>query len=305
MPAEILLAGPTAVGKSAVAMALANRLPAEILSVDSMQVYRGMDIGTAKPSPADLDRVPHHLVSILDLDQAFDAADFLRRTHELVPDILARGRTPILCGGTGLYFKAYTEGLAHVPTDPALRAELESTPLPVLLRELEDRDPAAFATIDQRNPRRVIRAVEAIRLTGKLFSQQRAGWQTKPSPFSNRTFILERSPPDLTARIESRVTTMFAQGLVEETRRLIAAGLEQNRTAMQALGYRQAVAFLRGESSLDQTIERVKARTRQFARRQMTWFRGQMQGNRLPVQPTESAEETADRILSVLSGLER
>src|SRR6185295_2916632 len=155
------LCGPTAVGKSAVAIELAKRLGGEIVSVDSMQVYRGLDIGTAKPSAEERRRVPHYLIDVVDLAESFDAAQFIRRAHEAVEDIRSRRRLPILCGGTGLYFKAFLQGLGgSPPADPKLRRELETMPLPDLLRELAERDPATYASIDRRNPRRVIRALE-------------------------------------------------------------------------------------------------------------------------------------------------
>ncbi len=275
-PPPILLAGPTAVGKSEIALLLAERIGGEIISVDSMQVYRGLDIGTAKPSPVERARVPHHLIDVVELTEAFDAAKFASLAHQIVAEIQARGRVPILCGGTGLYFKAFLEGVGEAPPgDPKLRAELEATPLAELLRELTQCDPVTAARIDQKNPRRIIRAVEVIRLTGKPFSQQRADWNPSSilHPPSSMFLGLSRSAADLHARINSRVEQMFACGLVEETRRLLEHGLEQNQTAMQAIGYRQVVENLRGERSLPDTIELVKIKTRQFAKRQMTWFR--------------------------------
>ena len=198
-PRPLLLAGPTAVGKSEIALLLAEKLGGEIISVDSMQVYRGLDIGTAKPSPAARARVPHHLIDVVDLTEPFDAAQFLRLAHRAVADIQGRGRLPILCGGTGLYFKAFLEGLGQAPpADAALRAALEATPLPELLRELAERDPATYERIDRQNPRRVIRAIEVIRLTGKPFSAQRADWQPQ---HATRT-----PPPTASASLAPRLT---------------------------------------------------------------------------------------------------
>lgn len=180
-PGPILLAGPTAVGKSGVALLLAEQLNGEIVSVDSMQVYRGLDIGTAKPSAEERLRVPHHLIDTVDLAEPFDAARFLELAGLAVAEIQSRNRLPILCGGTGLYFKAYLDGLGEAPpADERLRAELEATPAAELLRELAERDPVTFETIDRLNLRRVIRAVEVIRLTGKPFSAQRARWDDRP-----------------------------------------------------------------------------------------------------------------------------
>ena len=170
----LILAGPTAVGKSEVALRLAETLNGEIVCVDSMQVYRGMDIGTAKQSAAERAYVRHHLVDVVEVTEPFDAAQFVRLASPAVSAIQGRNRVPILCGGTGLYFKAFFEGLGEAPPgDPALRAELEATPLPELLRELAGRDPTTYEKIDRQNPRRIIRAVEVIRLTGKPFSTQR------------------------------------------------------------------------------------------------------------------------------------
>ncbi len=277
MRPPLFLAGPTAVGKSAVALRLAEKLGGEIITVDSMQVYRGLDLGTAKPSPAERQRVPHHLIDVVDLTESFDAATFVRLATAAVNEIQARGHVPIFCGGTGLYFKAYLEGLGDAPPpDAALRAELEAMPLPDLLRELEERDPVTFQKIDRQNPRRVIRAVEVIRQTGQPFSIQRAAWPPQPPacPLSPRPshFGLYRPSEDLRQRIDARVDEMFRCGLVTETEQLLQHGLAQNRTAMQAIGYRQVVEHLHGERPLGETIELVKARTRQFAKRQLTWF---------------------------------
>jgi tRNA dimethylallyltransferase len=331
----LCVAGATATGKSEVALLLAEKLGGEIISVDSMQVYRGLDIGTAKPGPAERARVSHHLIDVAGIDEAFDAAQFARLAHAVVKDIQSRGELPILCGGTGLYFKAFLEGLGDAPpADARLRAELEATPVEALLHELEQRDPATFAKIDRKNPRRVIRALEVIRSTGKPFSAQRADWggprevgpltgesgdgdraagQSAPSSALPRPlrggegrgeggdcsvsfFGLFRQPADLHARINTRVDLMFRRGLVDEVRELLKRGLAENKTAMQAIGYRQVVEHLRGERGLAETVELVKIRTRQFAKRQMTWFRRHAPVEWLEVGPEETAENVATRI---------
>jgi tRNA dimethylallyltransferase len=303
----VLLTGPTAVGKSEIALRLAGQLGGEIISADSMQVYRGLDIGTAKPSAADRTRVPHHLIDICDLTESFDAAQFARLAHRAVAEIQSRGRVPIFCGGTGLYFKAFFEGLGEAPpADATLRAELEATPLENLLVELRQHDPATYKKIDKKNPRRVIRAVEVIRLTGKPFSEQRADWDvhhasrlaaSKQSEdgITHHFYCFTRQPADLHTRINARVEAMFARGLVDETRELLKRGLAQNITAMQAIGYRQVVDYLRGEprklSGLPETIELVKIRTRQFAKRQLTWFRAQPGTQWIELKPDEPPEK--------------
>ena len=294
----IFLAGPTAVGKSAVALVLAERVGGEIISVDSMQVYRGLDIGTAKPSPLELARVPHHLVDVADVTEPFDAARFANLAQQAVAEIQSRARVPILCGGTGLYFKAFLEGLGEAPpANPALRAELEARPLLDLLRVLEELDPATFEKIDRQNPRRVVRAVEVIRLTGRPFSQQRAEWKSdgqRPEP--KVMFGLTRAADDLRSRINDRVDKMFAVGLVEETKRLLEHGLARNKTAMQAIGYRQVVEHLRGERSLAETVELVKTKTRQLAKRQLTWFRKQPGLDWIQLAPTDEISAIVSRL---------
>ena len=296
-PAPVFLAGPTAVGKSAVALTLAELLGGEIISVDSMQVYRGLDLGTAKPTAAERARVPHYLLDVVELDEAFDAAQFVRLATVAVKDIQARDCVPIFCGGTGLYFKAWLEGLGEAPpSDSRVRAELEAAPLAELLVELERRDPVTYERIDRQNPRRVVRALEVIRLTGKPFSAQRAEWSSRNTKHGTRVLCLTREPADLRARIEARVDAMFAAGLVEETRALQVRGLADNRHAMQALGYRQVVEHLRGERGLAETVALVKTRTWQFARRQGTWFRGQMRGEPVPLTPESDPAAVANEM---------
>lgn len=295
----LLLAGPTAVGKSALALLLAERLGGELVSVDSMQVYRGLDIGTAKPSAEERTRVPHHLIDVVDLSETFDAAQFVRRAKEAVEEIRGRRRQPILCGGTGLYFKAFLEGLGDSPpSNPTLRAEFEATPLSELLRELAERDPATYATIDRQNPRRIHRALEVIRSTGRPFSAQRADWAHAARSTQHAVFVLRRSQPDLRRRIDLRVEAMFRDGLVAETQALLGRGLRNNRTAMQALGYRQVVEHLEGIRSLPETIELVKAKTRQFAKRQLTWFRHQFEPAWIDVAEEEPLEAVAGQVFA-------
>ena len=294
----ILIAGPTAVGKSAVALALAERLNGAILSVDSMQVYRGLDVGTAKPSANERRRVPHHLIDVVGLSESFDAAQFVRLARASVEDIQRRGRVPVFCGGTGLYFKAWLEGLGEAPPpDAAVRAGLEATALPELLRELARRDPSIFTEIDRQNPRRVIRALEVIRVSGEPFSAQRAAW-TSQSRNADLFFCLTRSSDDLQNRIEARVESMFARGLVRETRQLLEHGLAENKTAMQAIGYRQVVEHLRGERSLEDTIALVKRRTRQLAKRQRTWFRRQLSLSWIEIERDEEPTRVAERLIA-------
>ncbi len=292
------MAGPTAVGKSEIALLLAEKIGGEIISADSMQVYRGLDIGTAKPNSEERKKIPHHLVDICELTENFDAAQFIRLAQKAVGEIQARNKIPIFCGGTGLYFKAFLSGLGEAPgTNPELRAQLESSSFESLLRELRERDPAAYGKIDRQNPRRVIRAVEVIRLTGKKFSEQRAEWKERSKlPEKKNFYCFTRQPADLHARINSRVDEMFRRGLVAETEQLLKRGLEQNKTAMQAIGYRQVAEHLRGERDLVETIELVKSRTRQFAKRQLTWFRRQLAAEWIELQPGEPPGKCLEKI---------
>jgi len=302
-PPTLLLAGPTAVGKSEAALVLARQLNGEIISVDSMQVYRGLDVGTAKPSMEERKLVPHHLIDVAGPGERFDAARFVSLARTAVGEIRSRGSLPILCGGSGLYFKAFLEGLGDSPpADALVRAELAATPLPELLRELELRDRPTFEKIDRKNPRRVVRALEVIRLTGRPFSDQRAAWGKAAShgdviqPSAEGFFAFSRQPADLRIRISARVDRMFQHGLVAETARLLELGLADNPTAMQAIGYRQVVEHLRGERPLSETIELVKVRTRQFAKRQMTWFRRQARPRWLELTPKDTAATAAARV---------
>ena len=294
MGSPIYIAGATATGKSAIAVEVAREMGGEIISVDSMQVYRGMDIGTAKPTIEERQNVPHHLIDLVELDAKFNAAQFVQQAETAIEGI----QQPILCGGTGLYFRALAEGLGTAPEgDKEVRRELEGMTTEELLKELEARDPETLAVIDRQNRRRVVRAVEVIRLTGKPFSTQRAEWTGEvPAKF----FLVERTREDLRARIEVRVEAMFAAGLVAETQRL-GRPLEANLVASQALGYRQVLENLAGKRGLEETVQLVKTQTWKFARRQMTWF-GKLKGA-IPfgIAPDEEPAETARRVLKHLS----
>ena len=293
MSVHIYIAGPTAAGKSSIAVEIAQTLGGEIISVDSMQVYRRMDKGTAKPTTTERASVPHHLIDIIEPSEDFDAARFVERVEE----VLRRKKRVILCGGTGLYFKALLEGLGEAPgANERVRAELEAMDSAALLAELEKNDPETFGKIDRQNRRRLVRAVEVIRLTGKPFSAQRAEWTGQAPP---HYFILQRAPEDLRQRIDTRVDQMFVDGLVAETEALLP-DLQNNRTAQQALGYKQVIEHLRGERDLPATIALVKSRTWQFARRQQTWFRKMHGAIPVGVSPSENPTVTAQRILDLL-----
>ena len=262
------LAGPTAVGKTEAALAVAEACNGEIVGADAFQVYRGLDILTAKSSAEALARVPHHLVGTVALTEAFNVARYLEAAQAAIADIRRRGRLPIVVGGTGLYLRALTRGLSDIPpASPELRAELASTPLPQLLERLQTLDPEA-AAIDTRNPRRVLRALEVCLLTGKPFSSFRQEWQQQP-PFHG--VLLERSRADLYERIERRTHAMFEEGVVEEVRAALAAG-GIGSTAEQVIGWREITALLRGDMTQAEAIAAIQQTTRRYAKRQLTWF---------------------------------
>ena len=263
------LAGPTAVGKTEAALAVAEACNGEILGADAFQVYRGLDILTAKPSPEALARVPHHLIGSVPLAESFNVARYLAAAQNALADIHRRGRLPIVVGGTGLYLRALTRGLSDIPpASPELRAELAATPLPLLLERLQTLDPAAAATIDAQNPRRVVRALEVCLATGKPFSSFRQEWERQPHFHG---VLLERTREELYERIERRTHAMFAEGVVEEVRAALAAG-EVGSTAQQVIGWREITALLRGELSQAEAIASIQQATRRYAKRQRTWF---------------------------------
>ena len=290
MGVPIYIAGATATGKSEVAIEIARKIKGEIISVDSMQVYKEMDIGTAKPAPEQRKEIPHHLVDCVELEDTFDAAKFVSAVAEKIGQI----EQPIFCGGTGLYFQAWVEGLGDAPAgNSKIREELEQTPKQELLEELEKKDPETYEKIDKNNSRRLWRAIEVIRITGKKHSEQKAIWNKTAA---EKFFILERIEEEQKGRIRRRTERMFEQGLIEETRKL-QPRLEKNRTAQQALGYKQAIAYLRGEQKREETIEQVKSLTWKYAKRQKTWFKQLQGGKKIVLEKEESAEETATRIL--------
>ena len=271
------LTGPTAAGKSAVAIELAQRINAEIISLDSMAVYRRMDIGTAKP-PADERRiVPHHLIDIVDPAEDFSVAQYLDEAAAAVAQIRGRGRQPLFVGGTPLYLKALLRGLFSGPAaDWPLRREFEEIARAEGTSELHRRlaavDPTAAERLHPNDARRLIRALEVFHSTGRPISEQQQQFD-KIATRRQRVFVLDWPREQLIQRIDQRVEAMFAAGLVAEVRGLLATGVPLSRTAGQAVGYREVIAHLAGDHDLPTTIDLVKLHTRQYAKRQLTWFR--------------------------------
>jgi len=270
--------GPTAVGKSAAAVALAERFDGEIVNCDSMQVYRGFDIGTDKPGREERARVPHHLLDIVDGRTQFTAADFAVRAAEAVRAIARRGRLPLVVGGTGLYFRALFEGLFPGPgRDAAVRAALEAEVRAAgpeaLWERLQAVDPEYAAKVGRRDAVRIVRALEVETLTGIPLSVHFRGTAGYLPDFRAVKIGLRLESGALARRIEERVDRMFAQGLVEEVRGLLRGGLEESAPPFKALGYRQVLRALRGEISVEEAVRLTKIDTRHYAKRQMTWFR--------------------------------
>ena len=272
----VVIVGPTAVGKTALALRLGPRLRAEVVSADSRQVYREMDIGTAKPTPEERRLVPHHLIDIVAPDEPFGLAQYQSLAYAAIEDILSRGRLPFLVGGTGQYVRAVVEGwgIPRVPPDWALREELyrqaEREGPAVLHARLQELDPVAAQRIDPRNVRRVIRALEVCLHTGEPISKLQ---QRRPPPYHIVQIGLTMPRSSLYRRIDERVERMLAAGLVAEVERLVARGYDYSLPSMSGLGYRQIGAYLRGEISLEEAVHLIKRETRRFVRQQYNWFR--------------------------------
>lgn len=275
-PPLVAIVGPTAVGKTALAIELAQAIQGEIVSADSRQIYRHMDIGTAKPTPAERAQVPHHLLDVVDPDQPMTLAEYQRLAYAAIEEIHRRERVPLLVGGTGLYVRAVLEGLRipEVPPDPELRTRLEAEARALGAEALHARlaalDPVAARRVDPRNVRRVIRALEVCLRAGRPISELQ---EAIPPPYRILRVGLTRPRRELYARIDARVDAMIAAGLVEEVRSLLARGYGPELPAMSGLGYRQICRYLAGEQTLEEAIREIKRKTRRFVRQQQTWFR--------------------------------
>lgn len=272
----LVIAGPTAVGKTALAITLAQTLGGEIISADSRQVYRSMDIGTAKPTPAERAAAPHHLIDIVEPDEEFSLARYQDLATAAIASIAARGRLPILAGGTGQYLAAVLEGWSIPRVAPqlelraALQHEADTRGALALHERLAQVDPAAAASIAFTNVRRVIRAIEVYEVTGHPISEQQA---KQPPPYHTRALWLTLPAGELYRRIDARIDAMIAAGLVNEVRRLIEQGYSWELPAMSGLGYREFQAYFAGHTPLAEAVQRLKYDTHAFARRQPAWFR--------------------------------
>jgi tRNA dimethylallyltransferase len=275
-PPLVVILGPTAVGKTEIAIQVAGSLDGEIVSADSRLLYRGMDIGTAKPTPEEQARVPHHLIDVAGPDEDWSLAVYQRQAYRAISAIHARGGLPFLVGGTGQYIRAVVEGwtIPEVKSDPRLREVLEDWAEEVGLHGLHERlavlDPQAAARIDFRNLRRTVRALEVILRTGRRFSAQR---RRQPRPFCALQIGLTRPRAELYARVDARIQAMLEEGLIGEVKRLLERGYSPDLPTLSAIGYREIVGYLQGEISLEEAVALIKRHTRQFVRRQANWFK--------------------------------
>jgi len=299
------LTGATASGKTGVGIELAQQLDAEIISLDSMALYREMDIGTAKPTPQERASVPHHLLDILSPRDEFSVSNYLEAARRTMTEIRGRGREVLFVGGTPLYLKALLRGIFQGPPADwefrrAVEEELQQAGLPALYARLQQVDPLSAAKLHPHDKRRIIRALEVHRATGRPISHLQTQFDEGRPAESCRVFVLLWPRDVLHRRINERVDAMFAAGFVEEVRGLLQRHGALSRTALQAVGYREVMAHLQGQKDLAATVEAVKARTRQFARHQETWFRGLSECRFVHLEEGVSDQEVALRILQTL-----
>ncbi|MBP2668635.1 MAG: miaA [Deltaproteobacteria bacterium] len=300
----VVLSGPTASGKSGLAMALARAFPLEIVNADSLQVYRFMDIGTAKPSRAERGEIPHHLIDVVDPDEPYDAGRYVREAQSAIASIRARGKVPMLVGGTGMYVRALLRGLDPLPSDPEVRRDLDRRWMEeggaALHGELYRVDPETAARVHPADRLRVVRALEIAAVTGTPPSRARAAWSPGRAGV-HRVLFLALWPPreELYRRIGARTEGMFRQGLLDEVRGLLAKGYGRGLKPMVALGYRHAAAHLLDGVPLEATVETMKRDTRRYAKRQETWLSAEP--GMLRLAPQDAAREAPEMVRNLLS----
>ncbi len=295
----IILAGPTASGKTALSIELAKRLNGEIISADSMQVYRGMDIGTAKVTKDEMDGVVHHFVDIIEPDEEWNVMRFCELARAAIDDICARGKVPIVVGGTGFYIHALAYGAEfdEEPEDTSLRTSLEKLTEAELHEKLRTVDPESAEAIHPNNKKRVIRALEYFEHTGEKISVLNARLKQKPSPYQLAYLVLDMPRPILYERIDKRVDLMMEAGLVEEVRQLKAKGYTKDMVSMKGLGYKEILDALDGNNTLEEAVYILKRDTRHFAKRQITWWKGEKEAVFLPCDPRDTLLERALAII--------
>ena len=296
------LAGPTAVGKTALSLELASALPAEIVAMDSMTVYRGMDIGTAKASSAEQAAVPHHLLDLVDPHEEYSVAEYVEAAAAVAADIVRRGKTPLFVGGTGLYLRSLLRGVfAGPPANWPLRRELEVQAAEKgaqwLHNQLLQRDAESAARLHPNDQRRIIRAIEVVEATGQPLSAQHQQTPLPPDRRPQHVFWLEPPRDWLYQRINHRVQWMLDEGLIDEVRTLLARTPPPGRTARQGLGYKEVIDHLQGNVSLELMIDTIQTRTRQFAKRQHTWFRNLEECHAVTINGQETVDTLRQTVL--------
>jgi len=302
------LTGATASGKSQLSLALAERLNAEVISLDSMAIYRGMDLGTAKPTWEARRAVPHHLIDILNPDQAYSVSQYRHAALEQIRQIRAREKQVLFVGGTALYLQALLKGIFEGPPADwafrqAIEEEVQSVGVECLHERLKIVDPLSAEKLHPNDAKRIVRALEVLHLTGRPISHQQREFDQSLAPEQCRVFWLHRPRPELHERIERRVETMFAEGLVAEVQGLLDTYGALSHTAHQAVGYKEVIGHLRDHNSLDTTIEQVKIRTRRFARAQETWFRNMKESRQLAVSGDFPIQALAQQITAAATEL--
>ncbi len=301
----LVVVGPTAVGKTRVSIELAERIGGEIVSADSRQVYRFMDIGTAKPAPTDMRRIPHHMIDVVNPDEEYTAADYSRGAHVAIKSIFEKGRIPIMVGGSGLYIRAVIDGMFPGPgSDIKIREKLEIDAEESGISSLYDRlckvDPVASSRIHPNDKRRIIRALEIYEATGRPISSLQEEGKKKEPEYDTVMIGLNRPRKELYRRIQERVEEIFQHGFVDEVKGLLEKGYRENLISMEALGYREVIKFLNGEITLDLAKRKVKQNTCHYARRQLIWFRKDKRITWFDIRNEEKFEETVERIYRFL-----
>ena len=303
----ICICGPTASGKTGLAVELAKKLEGEVVSCDSMQIYRGMDVGTAKPTTAEMEGVPHHLLDVAEPGEDFSVSRYVELADAAIRDIQSRGKPAIVCGGTGLYMDSQVKGKAFAaPTRPAQREYVEGIAekhgIEYVYNMLKDADPETAERLHLSDRKRIIRALEVFLITGMPLSWHNAQSKLQAPKYEPVWIGLSfRDRDKLYRRIDARVDQMLAQGLETEVRALLEKGIDPKTTAMQAIGYKEMAAALRGECSLEQAVEQIKQSSRRYAKRQLTWFRRNEAIHWLYVDETADLTAAAMRLLRVES----
>lgn len=302
----LVLAGPTASGKTHFALQLAERHGLEIISADSRQIYRGLDIGTAKPTPEEQDRVRHHVIDVCDPSETYDLARFIEDAEAAMADIRSRGKRPLLVGGTGLYIRGLTQGVfADTSRDPerraALKARIEREGTPALHAELARRDPEAAAKIHPNDPVRTVRALEVLEVTGRPISELQRRSRAGGPRHATRIAVLDVERDALNARINRRTRAMYETGLIEEVEQLLSSGIASDAPGMRAIGYPEAVEVVKGTLDRAEAIERVSTLTRRYAKRQRTWFRSERDAQWVTVEARSEDEKNLGKLEKTLA----